>query len=76
MTASEASRDITAEETDRETPATAADWLEAGPEDRHPDAFEPVPYTLTPEAEAALAAPAPEADPIEPETDPETEAGL
>ena len=37
---------------------------------------QPVPYTLTPEAEAALAAPAPEADPIDPETDPEAEAGL
>ena len=57
MTTSEASRDITAEEIDRETPATVADWLEVGPEDRHPYAFDPVPYTLTPEAEAVLDAP-------------------
>ena len=45
---------------DLEPPATAAEWLEAGPEDRHPYGFEPreaepVPYALTLRAEAVLA---------------------
>ena len=33
-------REISAGETGNEPPASAADWLEAGPEDRHPDGFE------------------------------------
>jgi hypothetical protein len=41
MTAPESARAISAEEIDREPPATAADWLEVGPEDRHSYGFEP-----------------------------------
>jgi hypothetical protein len=37
MTAPEPS----AAEIDNDPPATAAEWLEAGPEDRHPYGFEP-----------------------------------
>ncbi len=34
-------REISAEEIDNELPASAADWLEMAPEDRHPYGFEP-----------------------------------
>lgn len=34
-------REISAEEIDNEPPATATEWLEMAPEDRHPYGFEP-----------------------------------
>ena len=54
--------EISAEEIDNEPPATAAEWLEAGPEDLSLDGFEPRidPASI---AELVLGEPEPEVEP-------------